>query len=78
MQNLINHIIQEEKKSWDMYLFVMDHFGKESEPATRWKSIWNTYNMMIKEFNLTTPTRRRNLSKFKHKKYTIIKTTCEL
>jgi hypothetical protein len=77
MQNLINHIIQEEKKSWDMYLFVMDQYGKNSEPATRWKSIWNTYNMMIKEFNLTTPTRRRNLSKFKHKKYTIIK-TCEI
>jgi len=56
MQNLINHIIQEEKKSWDMYLFVMDHYGKDSEPAIRWKSIWNTYNMMIKEFNLTAPT----------------------
>jgi hypothetical protein len=77
MQNLINHIIQEEKKSWEMYLFVMDHFGKESEPATRWKSIWNTYNMMIKDFNLNTRI-RRNKSTFKHKKYTIIKTTCEL
>jgi|LakMenE01Jun11ns_1017448.scaffolds.fasta_scaffold8833135_2 hypothetical protein len=76
MQNLINHIIQEEKKSWDMYLFVMDHYGKDSEPATRWKSIWNTYNMMIKEFNLTAP-KKRNLSTFKHKKYTTIK-TCEL
>jgi hypothetical protein len=77
MQNLITHIIQEEKKSWDMYLFVMDQYGKDSEPATRWKSIWNTHNMMIKEFNLTTPTKRRNLSTFKHKKYTTIK-TCEL
>ena len=77
MQNLINHIIQEEKKSWDMYLFVMDQYGKDSEPATRWKSIWNTYNMMIKEFNLTAPNRKRNLSKFKHKKYTTVK-TCEL
>jgi hypothetical protein len=77
MQNLINHIIQEEKKSWDMYLFVMDQYGKDSEPATRWKSIWNTHNMMIKEFNLTAPTKRRNLSTFKHKKYTTIK-TCEL
>lgn len=77
MQNLINHIIQEEKKSWDMYLFVMDQYGKDSEPATRWKSIWNTHNMMIKEFNLTAPIKRRNLSTFKHKKYTTVK-TCEL
>jgi len=77
MQNLINHIIQEEKKSWDMYLWSMSQYGKESEPATRWKSIWHTHNMLIKEFNLTAPTRRRNLSKFKHKKYTIIK-TCEI
>jgi hypothetical protein len=76
MQNLINHIIQEEKKSWDMYLFVMDQYGKDSEPATRWKSYWHTYSDMIKQFNLTAPT-RRNLSTFKHKKYTTIK-TCEL
>jgi hypothetical protein len=78
MQNLINHIIEQEKISWDMYLFAMDHFGKESEPATRWKSIWHTHSQLIKQFNLYAPTRRRNLSKFKHKKYTIIKTTCEL
>ena len=77
MQNLINHIIQEEKKSWEMYLFVMDQFGKDSEPATRWKSIWHTHSQLIKEFNLTATTKRRNLSKFKYKKYTIIK-TCEL
>ena len=77
MQNLINHIITQEKHCWDMYLFAMDQFGKESEPAIRWKSKWHEYSQMIKEFNLTTPTRRRNLSKFKHKKYTIIK-TCEL
>lgn len=77
MQNLINHIIQEEKKSWEIYLFVMDQYGKDSEPATRWKSIWHTHSQLIKEFNLTATTKRRNLSKFKHKKYTIIK-TCEL
>lgn len=77
MQNLINHIIQEEKKSWEMYLFVMDQYGKDSEPATRWKSIWHAHSQLIKEFNLTATTKRRNLSKFKHKKYTIIK-TCEL
>ncbi len=77
MQNLINHIIEEEKKSWDMYLFVMDQYGKDSEPATRWKSIWYTHSQLIKQFNLTTPTRRRNLSKFKPKKYKIIK-TCEI
>ena len=76
MQNLITHIIQEEKKSWDMYLFVMDQYGKDSEPAIRWRSIWNTYNMMIKEFNLTAP-KKRNLSTFKQKKYTTVK-TCEL
>jgi hypothetical protein len=76
MQNLIKHIIQEEKKSWDMYLFVMDHYGKDSETATRWKSIWNTHNMMIKEFKLDVK-KRPNKSTFKHKKYTITK-TCEL
>ena len=31
MQNLITHIIQEEKKSWDMYLFSLSQFGKDSE-----------------------------------------------
>ena len=77
MQNLINHIIEQEKHCWDMYLFSKDQFGAESESATRWKSKWHTHSEMIKEFNLTAPTRRRNLSKFKHKKYTIIK-TCEL
>lgn len=76
MQNLINHIIKQEKHTWDMYLFVMNQYGKDSEAATRWKSIWHTYSELIKEFNLSTPT-RRNLSKFKHKKYTIIK-TCEI
>ena len=77
MQNLINHIIQEEKKSWDMYIFAMDQYGKDSEPAIRWRSIWHTHSQLIKEFNLTAPTKRRNLSKFKHKKYTTVK-TCEL
>ena len=77
MQNLINHIIQEERKSWDMYLWAMSQHGNESEITARWKTIWHTYSQMIKEFNLTTPTRKRNLSKFKYKKYTIIK-TCEL
>ena len=77
MQNLINHIIQEEKKSWDMYLFTMDQYGAESESAIRWRSIWHTHSQLIKQFNLYAPTRRRNLSKFKHKKYTIIK-TCEI
>jgi hypothetical protein len=77
MQNLINHIIEQEKHCWDMYLFAMSQFGKDSEPATRWKSKWHEHSQMIKEFNLTAPT-RRNLSTFKHKKYTIIKTTCEL
>lgn len=77
MQNLINHIIEEEKNSWEMYLFVMDKFGKDSEPATRWKAKWHTHSQLIREFNLNATTKRRNLSKFKHKQYKIIK-TCEL
>ena len=77
MQNLINYIIQEEKHTWDMYLFALKQFGAESESAIMWRSKWNTYSNMIKEFNLTAPTKRRNLSKFKHKKYTTVK-TCEL
>jgi hypothetical protein len=76
MQNLINHIIQEEKNSWDMYLWAVNLHGKESNPAMKWKSIWYTYSAMITKFNLTAPT-RRNLSTFKHKKYTTVK-TCEL
>ncbi len=76
MQNLINHIIKQEKHCWDMYLFVMDQFGKESEPATRWRSYWHTYSDMIKEFNLNTRI-RRNKSTFKYKKYTTVK-ICEL
>lgn len=77
MQNLINHIIEQEKYTWNMYLFVTDQWGTESEPATRWRAKWYTHSQLIEEFNLTAPTKRRNLSKFKHKKYTIIK-TCEL
>jgi hypothetical protein len=76
MQNLINHIIKQEKHCWDMYLFSLKQFGAESEPATRWRSYWHTYSDMIKEFNLNTRI-RRNKSTFKYKKYTIIK-TCEL
>jgi hypothetical protein len=76
MQNLINHIIQQEKHCWDMYLFAMDQFGKESESATRWKSQWVTHSHMIKKFNLNTRI-RRNKSTFKYKKYTTVK-TCEL
>jgi hypothetical protein len=76
MQNLINHIITQEKHCWDMYLWAMSQFGKESEPATRWKSKWHEYSQMITQFNLTART-RRNLSTFKYKKYTTVK-TCEL
>jgi hypothetical protein len=76
MQNLIKHIIEQEKHCWDMYLFALKQFGTESEPATRWRSSWHTHSQMIKEFNLNTRI-RRNKSTFKHKKYTITK-TCEL
>jgi hypothetical protein len=76
MQNLINHIIQEERKSWDMYLWAMSQHGNESEITDRWKTKWHTYSEMIEKFNLTAPT-KNNLSTFKHKKYTTIK-TCEL
>jgi hypothetical protein len=76
MQNLINKIIEQEKHCWDMYLFSLNQFGAESEPATRWRSYWHTYSDMIKEFNLNTRI-RRNKSTFKHKKYTTVK-TCEL
>ena len=76
MQNLINHIIEQEKHCWDMYLFAMSQYGKESESTIMWRSKWHTLSEMIKEFNLTAPT-RRNLSTFKHKKYTTVK-TCEL
>ena len=76
MQNLINHIIQEEKKSWDMYLWSMSQHGNESEVTARWRAIWSTHSQMISQFNLTAPS-RNNLSTFKHKKYTTVK-TCEL
>jgi hypothetical protein len=76
MQNLINHIIQEERKSWDMYLFAKSQYTKDSEITARWKSKWHTYSEMITQFNLTAPT-RNNLSTFKYKKYTTVK-TCEL
>jgi hypothetical protein len=76
MQNLIKHIIEQEKHCWDMYLFSLSQFGKDSEPATRWRSYWHTYSDMIKQFNLTAPT-RRNKSTFKYKKYTTVK-ICEL
>ena len=77
MQNLINHIIKEEKSSWAMVEFSRECFGQDSEAHVRWKSIWNTHNMLIKQFDLKAPRKRRNLSTFKHKKYTIIN-TCEL
>ena len=76
MQKLINYIIEQEKHCWDMYLFSLNQFGKDSEPATRWRSYWHTYSEMIKQFNLNTRI-RKNKSTFKYKKYTIIK-TCEL
>ena len=76
MQNLINHIIQEERKSWDMYLWAMSQHGNESEITARWKTIWHTHSQMITQFNLTAAS-RNNLSTFKHKKYNTIK-TCEL
>ncbi len=76
MQNLIKHIIEQEKHSWDMYLFALKQFGAESEPATRWRSCWHTHSQMIKEFNLNTRI-RRNKSTFKYKKYTTVK-ICEL
>ena len=77
MQNLINYIIKEEKSSWAMVEFSRECFGQDSEAHVRWKSIWNTHNMLIKQFDLKAPRKRRNLSTFKHKKYTIIN-TCEL
>jgi hypothetical protein len=76
MQNLIKHIIEQEKHSWDMYLFALKQFGAESEPATRWRSCWHTHSQMIKEFKLNTRI-RRNKSTFKYKKYTTVK-ICEL
>jgi hypothetical protein len=76
MQNLINHIIQEEKKSWDMYLYAMSQYGDNSEVTARWRAIWNTHSQMITQFKLTAPT-RNNLSTFKYKKYTTVK-FCEL
>jgi hypothetical protein len=76
MQNLITHIIQEEKKSWDMYLYAMSQHGNNSEVTARWRAIWHTHSQMITQFNLTAPT-RNNLSTFKHKKYNTVK-TCEL
>ena len=75
MQNLINHIIEQEKASWHMVEFSTEFFGQDSEAQLRWRSIWNTYNMLIKDFDLKAPRKRRNLSRFNHKKYTIIKTT---
>lgn len=77
MQNLINYIIKEEKSSWAMVEFSRECFGQDSEAHVRWKSIWNTHNMLIKQFDLKAPRKRRNLSRFNHKKYTIIN-TCEL
>jgi hypothetical protein len=76
MQNLINHIIEQEKYTWEMFQFAIEKSGRDSEPATRWSSMWHSYSQMIKKFNLTAPT-RNNLSTFKHKKYTTVK-TCEL
>jgi hypothetical protein len=76
MQNLINHIIEQEKFCWDMYLFSLKEFGTDSEPATRWQAYWHTHSQMIKKFNLNTRI-RRNKSTFKYKKYTTVK-TCEL
>ena len=76
MQNLINYIIQEEKHTWDMYLFALKQFGAESESAIMWRSKWHEYSQMITQFNLTART-RRNLNTFKYKKYTTVK-TCEL
>ena len=76
MQNLINHIIEQEKHCWDMYLFAMSQYGKESESTIMWRSKWHQCKELIEMFNLTAPT-RRNLSTFKHKKYSTVK-TCEL
>lgn len=76
MQNLINHIIEQEKYTWEMFQFAIEQSGRDSEPAIRWSSMWHAHSQLIKQFNLTAPT-RNNLSTFKHKKYTIIK-TCEL
>jgi hypothetical protein len=75
MQNLINYIIQEEKKKWDSYIFACSHFGYDSREALAFQSKWHQCKELIEMFNLTPP--KRNLSKFKHKKYTVIK-TCEL
>jgi hypothetical protein len=75
MQNLINHIIQEEKKLWKMYQFACQELGYNSRGAIQYQSKWHHCTELIEMFNLTPPT-RRNLSTFKHKKYTTIK-TCE-
>ena len=76
MQNLINHIITQEKHCWDMYLWAMSQHGNDSEITDRWKTKWHTYSEMITQFKLISRT-RRNLSTFKYKKYTTVK-TCEL
>ena len=75
MQNLITHIIQEEKKLWKGYKFACQEFGYDSRPAIQYQSKWHHCTELIEMFNLTPP--KRNLSTFKHKKYTTVK-TCEL
>jgi hypothetical protein len=71
MQNLIKHIIKEEKATWSLYLFACQEFGSNSSQAISYQSRWYTYKQLIEDFNLNTP--KRNLSTFKHKKYTINK-----
>jgi hypothetical protein len=78
MQNLITHIIKQEKELWQTYQFCVEKFGYDSRAAIQYQSKWHQCTELIEMFKLNTPTRKRNLSKFKHKKYTIIKTTCEL
>jgi hypothetical protein len=76
MQNLINHIIEQEKKLWKGYQIACEHFGYDSRAAIQYQSKWHHCTELIEMFDLTPPT-RRNKSTFKHKKYTITK-TCEL
>lgn len=75
MQNLINHIIQEEKKLWNSYLFCKETFGYDARETIQHQSKWHHCTELIEMFNLTAP--KRNLRQFKSKKFTTSNTTEE-
>lgn len=75
MQNLINHIIKQEKEYWNLYQLAIEAYGKESPSTLMWSYMWLGYRNMIVDYNLTAP--KRNLRQFKSKKFTTSKTTEE-